>query len=77
MLLDNGVPNAIIRYKMWLLWIYVAKEIATERGVGIIPTPKEAADENGFLKLEYARDGVHANATLGLLTWREINTFFS
>ena len=77
MLLENGVPDPIIRYKMWRLWIYVAEEIAAEQGVGIIPTPEEAGDENGFLKLEYARDSVHANATLGMLTWREINTFFS
>lgn len=77
MLLENGVPSPIIRYKMWRLWIHVAEEIAAELGVSIIPMPEEAKDENGLLKRQYARDSVHANASLGLLTWREINAFFS
>lgn len=73
---EFGVPDPIIRYKMWLLWIHIAKEIAEEAGFHVVEAPNEGLDNNGFVKLEFARDCVHANSSFGRLIWEKINNIF-
>ncbi len=73
---EFGVPNPIIRYKMWMLWIHIAKEIAAEAGFQVVEAPDEGLDDNGFVKLEFARDCVHANSRFGQLIWKKIDNIF-
>ncbi|SEO88182.1 hypothetical protein SAMN04487843_104335 [Methylobacterium sp. ap11] len=68
-----GVPPALLRLKMWLLWIEVAKNIANENGIEIVYPPMECVDDDGMLKSGFEHDEVHAGTEYGALVWQQIN----
>jgi hypothetical protein len=67
-----GFPSASFRYKMWWLWVQVAKQLCAELGDHFIEGPPETRDANGFLDERYYLDGIHGNDEYGALMVREV-----
>ena len=72
MMLQTGTPHWITRYKLWLLWISVASEIADRDGIELIDPPMAVRDKNGLLLEEYCGDAVHGNDHYGRLIWQQV-----
>lgn len=53
------------RYKAWVLLQRMMQEIADEHSILFIPSPEQAADQNGYLKPEFAVDTTHGNSEYG------------
>jgi hypothetical protein len=69
-----GVPDKILRYKLWLMWVHTAKKFALENSYATIDPPAEALDADGFMKEAFcAKDAVHANSQYGELVWQQIH----
>ena len=73
----RGIPHWAIRYKLWLLWVSIAEEMAGRNKVQVVPSPSAASDENGLLLEEYSGDCVHANQHFGCLVWRQLEPLIS
>ena len=68
----SGPPHPVLRYKLWLLWTIVARDVADAAGVHVIMPPPAACNGQGFLLDHYSADFVHANARYGALVWQQI-----
>ena len=67
-----GFPSISFRYKMWWLWVDLAKQFCAELGDHFVDAPAETRDANGFLHERYYLDGVHGNDEYGALIVREV-----
>ena len=60
-----GVSSALFRYKIWMLYCEVLKEVVTSAGTVIVEPPLEALDE-GYLGQSYwSEDPTHGNIDYG------------
>jgi hypothetical protein len=69
-----GVPPAAFRYKVWLIYTSVVREICHAIQVELIDPPPETIDGDGFLKEEYSLDTLHGNHAYGALVLSQIGT---
>lgn len=60
-----GVPSKSFRYKIWWLWVHVAKQLCAELGDHFVEGPPATRDGDGFLQERYYFDGVHGNQEYG------------
>ena len=74
MVAENGVPHRIMRYKLWRIWIEVAKRIAHDTGTITVDPPLDGLDAEGLVREEYCADGVHVTADFGAMIWRDVDT---
>lgn len=56
------VSDPELRLKLWTLQHDIIERILTKHGGALIPAPEDSRDSNGFLKREFWKDSVHANA---------------
>ena len=68
-----GSPG--LRWRMWRLTSRILKERVEALGCRFMPVPRDALDEDGFLRLEYAADPTHGNEAYGELLIRAIEDF--
>lgn len=73
----SGSPREVsppfLRYKLWRLHSRAVRKLCDTYGLGFIGCPKEAADEEGFLRLEYTpNNATHANNAYGKLLMAQI-----
>lgn len=73
-MVEFGCPDRTLRYKLWLTWVSIAKEIAGRDGIRVIGPPSEACGDGGFLRDAYRADAVHANDGYGRLVWLQLRT---
>jgi hypothetical protein len=62
-----GYPSTAFRYKMWWVWVHLAKHFCAELGDRFVEGPPETRDADGFLHERYYLDGVHGNDEYGAL----------
>lgn len=78
MMARHGVPSPVIRYKLWLLWCAVAREIAEENGIIILDPPEAGVTDAGYLHEScFHSDAVHANSHYGTLVWRQVTSLLA
>ena len=61
-----------LRYKLWLAFVDVAKQLCAELGIIFLEGPPQAKDDDDFLREEYRFDGFHANQSYGQLIVRQL-----
>lgn len=64
-LADLGVASPGLRYKIWRLHSRIVAGYCADLGVRFLPAPREARDEQGFLRSEFAGDATHGNEAYG------------
>lgn len=70
---EFGLAPAILRYKLWRLYVNLVRETCTEYGATFVDVPPESVDAAGFLREEFcALDPVHGNAAYGELVIRQM-----
>jgi hypothetical protein len=69
---EFGCPSVSFRYKVWWLFLQMAKDICAELGVISIDGPPESRDVSGFLAETYFLDGVHGTDEYGALIAQEV-----
>jgi hypothetical protein len=70
---EFGLAPALLRYKLWLVFIEVIRDVCTANGADFIPPPPESIDANGFMRQEFcADDPVHGNARYGGLVIQQM-----
>jgi hypothetical protein len=69
--LTDIVPRSV-RLKLWRLHSQIMREECARLGVGFIACPREAIDDDGFLRAAYYLDPVHVNAAYGALVLKQI-----
>ena len=62
---DRGVASPGLRYTIWRLHSRIVADYCAQLGLGFLPVPREARDEAGFLRPEYAGDATHGNQAYG------------
>jgi hypothetical protein len=67
-----GFPSPSFRFKMWWLWVHVAKRFCRELGDHFVEGPPETRDADGFLDVRFYLDGIHGNDSYGALMVREV-----
>lgn len=67
-----GFPSSSFRFKMWWLWVHVAKRYCQELGDHFIEGPPETRDSDGFLDVRYYLDGIHGNDDYGAVMVAEV-----
>lgn len=69
----EGVSSPFLRYKLWRLHSRAVRSLCDAYGLGFIPCPQEALDEEGFLRAEFTPDNAtHANSAYGALLIAQI-----
>lgn len=72
---NNGVSSAVFRYKLWRLQAKLVWEHCVNLDLDYIPTPKDAQDEQGFLREPYWNiDPTHGNTAYGALVVSQIRS---
>jgi hypothetical protein len=64
---EFGCPSVTFRYKAWLLFAAMCKDICAELGLSYVEGPPESRDAQGFLAERYFKDGVHGTDEYGSL----------
>lgn len=64
--------NRFLRYKLWRLTSQTLREHTAKLGFTFVPHPPAAADEEGFLRIEYVRNASHANPAYGALVLEQL-----
>lgn len=67
-----GVPPPIFRYKIWLVYTSVVREICRKAEIDMIDPPARSIDENGYLKAQYSFDTLHGNARYGVAVLEQV-----
>lgn len=70
----HELPSPYVRYKLWLLYSEIVREIAERAGVRFVPHPQEAVDTDGFLKEGLSKNPTHANSRYGALVYRQLRS---
>jgi hypothetical protein len=68
----HQVSPKFLRYKMWRLHCEILEGFCQDAGVGFIPHPTEAVDEEGFLLADCYEDPGHANLAYGRLVLEQV-----
>lgn len=72
-IMDAGLSPPQLRAKLWKLEAKLLAEWAEEEGLGFVPAPESAFNEDGFLPRKfYYEDATHANAKYGALVLEQI-----
>ena len=66
------IAPASVRLKLWLLARDTMREMTTQAGAIFLPVPQEAVEPDGFLRLEYASDALHAAEAYGQLVGQSL-----
>ena len=69
---SHGIAPRALRYKLWLAFVDVAKQLCAEFDIIFLASPPETKDCDGFLREEYRRDAFHANPRYGELIVRQL-----
>jgi hypothetical protein len=74
-MIDGMLPEiapAPFRYKLWLLQSSLLEAHCAEHGIGLVPYPSAAADEEGYLSDDCFSDGAHGNTAYGALVLEQM-----
>jgi hypothetical protein len=74
---DQGVSPAPLRYKYWRLHSRIFAGYCAELGLRFLPAPREALDEQGYLRLDFAGDATHGNQAYGEAVIRQLEALNS
>ncbi len=72
MMLRTRTPPWIIRYKLWLVWVEVAREIADRDMIQLVRPPSDACDGIGMLLEQFCGDAVHGNEAYAGLVFHQL-----
>jgi hypothetical protein len=72
---SDGTPaGRFVRYKLWRLHSQIMRGHAEEAGIRFVAHPREAVDEEGFLRDELCGNATHANAAYGALILEQMRS---
>lgn len=74
--MESSMPPAGMRYRAWVVWWRVVKDLCAEYGVPFLPPPPETIDPaDGGLAAAFHGDGLHANSRYGAAQVRMVEAF--
>ena len=72
MTMTQEISPRHLRYKIWRLHSDIVALVCAENGIDYLTHPPQAVDDEGFLRPEFSRDGIHANEAYGALQLRQM-----
>lgn len=70
--MTREISPAHLRYKVWRLHSDIVAGVCADHDIGFIHRPDSAVDDDGYLRAEFSRDGIHANEAYGVLQLRQM-----
>lgn len=68
----HEISPAYLRYKLWRMHSQILDEWCAGAVATLVACPREAMDENGFMREPYYGDGAHANTAYGELVLEQM-----
>ena len=71
---DAPLAGRFLRYKLWRLNSSIFRDYAERAGARFVSRPQGAVDDEGFLRGEFCKNAVHANAAYGALLLEQMRS---